>query len=571
MPLSRRDLLTLGGLTLAGATLAPTSTRAQAPKRGGTLSVRAWDPPHFDPMLTVSYKTHVALSFTHSRLLKHRAGPGVQPGTFPIEGDLAESWTQPNETTYVFKLRRGVRWHPKPPVNGRELTADDVVYSVERFLQVKGNANAYMLRAVDKVEAVDRHTVRFTLKEPFAWFLDMLANPLAVAIVAKECVEKFGDLKKPEAVVGTGPWMLDSYRPNVGMTFVRHPQYFVPGLPHIDRVELFVDEDNASRMAAFLTGKYDLGWEYQATINRTDWVQIKDTLKQRRPNLRTLEFPSNVMPHVSMRTDQPPFNDVRVRQAMSLALDRPAIIDSVYEGVGVVNPPVPAALREWTLPIDQLGEGARYYKHDPAEAKRLLAAAGHPNGFPMSLCFTDYGSTVAVDYAQLVVKNLREVGINAQDRPEGVRRVHRDVLLREVRLGGPRAPDALPRARQLPLRPVLPGRDEEPEPHQRPGRRGPPRPPAADARRGQAPRGRPRDPAPPRQAAVLRAAPLRHGDRRLGGRAQELRAEPRLRLRRAADGRVAGPVAGSRPARDRGARGCAATSPGACWSRSRRS
>ena len=414
MTLSRRDLLTLGGLTLAGATLAPTSIRAQTPKRGGTLSVRAWDPPHWDPMLTVSYKTHVALSFTHSRLLKHRAGPGVQPGTFPIEGDLAESWTQPNETTYVFKLRRGVRWHPKPPVNGRELTAEDVVYSVERFLQVKGNANAYMLRAVDKVEALDRHTVRFTLKEPFAWFPDMLANPLAVAIVAKECVEKFGDLKKPEAVVGTGPWMLDSYRPNVGMTFARHPQYFVPGLPHIDRVELYVDEDNASRMAAFLTGKYDLGWEYQGAINRTDWVQIKDTLKQRRPNLRVIEFPSNVMSHVSMRTDQAPFSDVRVRQAMSLAIDRQGIIDSVLEGVGVMNPPVPGALRDWSLPMDQLGEGARYYKHDPAEAKRLLAAAGHPGGFPMSLCFTDYGSTVMVDSAQLVVKYLRDVGINAR-------------------------------------------------------------------------------------------------------------------------------------------------------------
>ena len=66
-----------------------------------------------------------------------------------------------------------------------------------------------MLKSVDKVEALDKYTVKFTLKEPFAWFLDMLANPMAVAIVAKECVEKFGDLKKPEAVVGTGPWMLD--------------------------------------------------------------------------------------------------------------------------------------------------------------------------------------------------------------------------------------------------------------------------------------------------------------------------------------------------------------------------
>ena len=83
----------------------------------------------------------------------------------------------------------------------------------------------------------------------------MLANPHAVGIVARECVEKFGDLKKPEAVVGTGPWMLDSYRPNVGFTLVRNPAYFVSGLPYIDRVEAFVDEDNASRMAAFIAGQ----------------------------------------------------------------------------------------------------------------------------------------------------------------------------------------------------------------------------------------------------------------------------------------------------------------------------
>src|SRR5207249_3824648 len=197
-----------------------------------------------------------------SRLLKHKAGPQVQPGTFPLEGDLAESWTQPTETTYIFKLRRGVRWHAKPPVNGRELTAEDVVYTVERFLTLKGNANAYMLASVAKVEPLDRHTVKFTLKEPFAWFLDILANPMAVAIIPKECVEKFGDLKKPESVVGTGPWMLESYRPNVGMTFMRNPNYFIPGLPHVDRVEMFVDEDKASRIAAFLTGKYDLGTEF---------------------------------------------------------------------------------------------------------------------------------------------------------------------------------------------------------------------------------------------------------------------------------------------------------------------
>jgi len=364
--------------------------------------------------LTVSYKTHIAYSFTHSRLLKHKAGPAVQPGTFPIEGDLAESWSQPNETTYLFKLRKGIRWQSKPPVNGRELTAEDVVYSVERFRTVKGNANAYMLSSLDKVEAPDKHTVRLTLKEPYVWFLDMLANSHAVAIIAKECVEKFGDLKKPEATVGTGPWMLDSYRPNVGYTYVRNPGYFQPGLPYLDRVEVAVDEDNASRMAAFLAGKYDLGWEYQGVINRTDWLGLKDTLKQRRPRLQTAEYPNAVMNHISMRTDKAPFSDVRVRRAMSLAINRQEIIDAVYEGAAAMNPPVPAALKDWSVPFAQLGEGAQYYKHDPARARKLLAEAGHPNGFQATMDFTTYGSQILIDISQLVLKHLKDVGIDVK-------------------------------------------------------------------------------------------------------------------------------------------------------------
>jgi len=386
--LSRRDLLKWGSAGLAAAATAPTiwsPARAQSPKRGGTISLRLWDPPHWDPHLTISYKTHIAYSFTHNRLLKHKAGPGIPPGTFPIEGDLAESWTQPNETTYIFKLRKGVRWQNKPPVNGRELTADDVVYSVERFRTITGNANAYMLSSLDKVEAPDKYTVKFTLKEPYVWFLDMLANSHAVAIIAKECVEKFGDLKKPESAVGSGPWVLDSYRPNVGYTFVRNPSYFVTGQPYIERVEVAVDEDNASRMAAFIAGKYDLGWEYQGVINRADWVQLKDTLKQKRPRLQTVEYPNLVMQHISMRTDKAPFSDVRVRRAMSLAINRPAIIDAVYEGAGVLNPPVPAALKEWSVPMDQLGEGAQYYKFDLARARKLLAEAGYPNGFQANI------------------------------------------------------------------------------------------------------------------------------------------------------------------------------------------
>ena len=234
--LTRREFLaaTTAAAALAAAPSGAVAQAPQTPKRGGTLSIRAWDPPHFDQSMVHAYKTHVVISFTHSRLLKHRAGPIVRPGSLVIEGDLAESWTQPSDTTYVFKLRKGVRFHAKPPVNGRELTAEDVKYTFERMLTETGS-NASMYRSIAKVEAVDRYTVRFTLSEPFAWFLDMVASPMAGGIVARECVEKFGDLKKPEAVIGTGPWMLESYKPNVSITLVRNPAYFVVGLPYIDR------------------------------------------------------------------------------------------------------------------------------------------------------------------------------------------------------------------------------------------------------------------------------------------------------------------------------------------------
>ena len=416
MSLTRRELIIAAGLSAGGALVVPSIAAAQTPKRGGTLTVRMWDPPHFDFHAAggFSYKLHTLATYTHARLVKHRAGPSVTPGTFPLVPDLAESWTQPTDTTYIFKLRKGVKWQPKPPVNGREFTADDVVYSIQRFQTTTGNTNAYLLKAVDKVEAVDKHTVKFTLKEPYAWFLDILASPMVAAIVAKECVDKFGDLKKADSFVGLGPWMLESYRPNQGTTLVRNPNYYATGLPYIDKVEIVVDEDNASRISSFLAGKYDVGMENSTAINRTDWVQIKETALKRRPGLKTMEYGSNQMSHISMRTDQKPFSDVRVRHALSHAIDRQGIIDATLEGVGNINSAVPYGLKEWSLPVKELGEGAKYFKYDPAEAKRLLAAAGYPNGFQGSLCFTTYGSTVLVDQMQMLLKNLKDVGIDAK-------------------------------------------------------------------------------------------------------------------------------------------------------------
>src|SRR5207245_7627483 len=185
------------------------------------------------PHLTRNQRTHAVLSFVYSKLLQHKVGADVQPGTFIVEPDLAARWEAPYDRTYVFHLRQGVKWHNKPPVNGRELVAEDVKFTFDRFLTVEGNPERLLLEAVERVEVVDHYTVQFRLKEPFVWLLDTLASPLCTWIIAPEVVQKYGDLKKVETAIGTEPFLLERYEPNVKTVFRRHPEYFRPGLPYV--------------------------------------------------------------------------------------------------------------------------------------------------------------------------------------------------------------------------------------------------------------------------------------------------------------------------------------------------
>src|SRR2546425_5412918 len=423
MSLTRRDVLTQGAAVLGTSTLAPAfpllnpaTVHAQTPKRGGVFRIRGEDPVSgLDPHLVVNHhRIATNLSFTHSRLVRVRSGAQVKPGTMPIEPDLAESWTQPSETTYVFKLRKGVRWHNKPPVNGRELTAEDVKYTYERFLSVKGNPNRGMLEQVEKIEAVDRYTVKFTLSEPFAWFLDYLAATV-MWIVPREAVEKFGDLKKAEACIGTGPWMLERYDTNVRLTFVRNPDYFIPGLPHADGIEVVVDEDPSSRLAGWVAGKYDFAPEYGQCVRRLDL----DVARRRKPAVKTQDFIVLFGGITMMKLDREPFRDVRVRRALALASNwKEGLETNAWSlGNGAPNPTIPAALREWTIPITQLTpEGRRLYDQDLSEAKRLLAQAGFPTGLKVPLDATLGWSPDYVDLLQVVMRNWKEAGIETELR-----------------------------------------------------------------------------------------------------------------------------------------------------------
>lgn len=418
MDITRRDVLKLGGAAIASATagrLESEPAEAETPKRGGIFHIRGEDPIGFDPHLTFTFKTMTNLSFTHSRLIKVKAGASVRPGTTPLEGDLAESWTQAGDTTYLFKLRKGVRWHNKAPVNGRELTAEDVKYTYERFLTLKGNPSRGLLEPVDKVEALDPYTVRFTLKEPFAWFPNVLASTV-MWVIPKEAVEKFGDLKRAETCIGTGPWMLEHWEPNVRLTLVRNPNYFLPGLPYADGVEVTVDDDPSTRLANWLAGRYDFAPEYDMVVRRLDL----DAAKQRKPKLQTAEFTWLVGGITWMKLDQEPFKDIRVRRALALASSWKEILEtnafSMGKSHGVPNPAVPAAFKEWSIPISELPPDARqFYEQNLPEARRLLAEAGHPNGVkvPYEDTATVYGPDY-LDAVQVALKNWKAAGVDCE-------------------------------------------------------------------------------------------------------------------------------------------------------------
>ena len=222
----------------------------------------------------------------------------------------------------------------------------------------------------------DRYTVKFVLKEPFVWLVHMLANPAGAWIIVPEVVQQFGDLKTPESAIGTGPFLLERYEPNVKTVFKRNPDYFLKDQPSIDGVEWLVLDDDSTGLAMYRTGQIDCGpWHWWA-VRQADL----EALQKSHPQLRYRDFLSNVTTALYMRTDQAPFNDVRVRRAISHAVHRQEII----EAVSIRGEPTPAIARgatEWSLPIDQLGAGAKYYQYDPKEAKRLLTDAGLPKGF----------------------------------------------------------------------------------------------------------------------------------------------------------------------------------------------
>ena len=342
------------------------------------------EPAGFDPCLNTAHASIRVHKQMFSRLLWEDANLDLRP-------DLAERWTEGPGNTYTFFLRRGVKFH-----NGREMKAADVVYSYERMKDpnIGSVARSYFAK-VDKIEALDDYTVRFTLSGPDATFLSYTTSVYS-AIVPKEVIEEYGDLNNHP--IGTGPFKLKERIPGNRVVLERNPDYFIPGEPKLDTLTFVIMPDDSARLNALRTGAVHLAFLPASSLplvrgNRD--IVVKDFL--------TANYD-----YLGFNLTEPPFNDVRVRQAISLLIDRQELIDVNYDGYAEITGPVPVSMRKYAIDV----RNNEFYKPDLNRAKALLAAAGYPNGFDMKI--TAGITKQTTDNAQIIVSQLAKANIRAE-------------------------------------------------------------------------------------------------------------------------------------------------------------
>ncbi len=411
---NRREFLKRTGLAGAGLTalaVGATRTRVSAgpapypewipastkpPKRGGTITrASSWDPPVLDSRLTQSIGLYQFLGLVQNRLIRYTfADETNNPGDLTLKGDLAESWqSSPDYRVWTFKLRQGVKWQNVAPTNGRELVAADVKYCFEAY--AKEGVQSFNFQEVEAVETPDKYTLRVHLQTPNVFLPQNLAEPIAV-IFPREVLEEDGDLKK--RTIGTGPFILKEHTRKVRIVLARNPDYFDKGRPYLDEYVILSTPDDATRKAAFRSGQSDILW--LASPGEVE------TIRKTTPATVTQAYHNTLAPFgVALAQDRPPFNDVRVRRAISMAIDRQKQVDTVFEGHGIIGWGVPYIYYQDKPPTAaQLGP---WWQYRPAEAKKLLAEAGHPNGFSTTLFYYEYFPQMT-SQVQLVQQDLKK-------------------------------------------------------------------------------------------------------------------------------------------------------------------
>ncbi|MBI2907147.1 MAG: hypothetical protein HYX92_05765 [Chloroflexi bacterium] len=317
-----------------------------------------------------------------------------------IVPDLVEKWEQPSDVAYVLHLRQDIRFHDNPTMKGRQFTAEDVKYSIQRMATDDPKFfNRWKFEVVTNIEVLDIRTVKLTLREPAAPFMYFMAQPTNY-MVGREAVEKFGDLAREEA--GTGPFYLKSWTEKVSYKLAKNPNYFVKGIPYFNEVNVVFVPDPASRLAAFRSG-------------RADYTQVSFTdlgaLKRTNPGITSASLPTDQV-FMAFHPNKSPFNDQRVRRAFSLAIDRQALIDVVMEGQAELAGPIYGVAASWRLPVDEV---KRLYRPDVAQARKLMADAGYPGGFPLDVKVSSSRKD-SLESITVVAQQLKQIGVEIKQQ-----------------------------------------------------------------------------------------------------------------------------------------------------------
>jgi peptide/nickel transport system substrate-binding protein len=377
------------------AAAAPTAgpTAAAASPAGGEIVVgKDQEAPGLDPATNPAQAAVRVFDLMYSRLT--RLDPQMRP-----QPDLATNWDiSPDGKTYTFHLRQGVKFH-----NGRELTSADVKYTYERILDPTTASIAQSFFApIDHVDAPDSYTVVVVLKEANTPFLANTAATWA-GIVAKEIVDaNNGSLNKVDA--GSGPFMLQEWTPDTRTVLVRNPNYYVPGQPAADKITFLIMPDENARIAALRTGNIQFTSLSSAGA---------DTLSSD-SSVKVVEGPTLTYTYLGMNVARAPFDKPQVREAISYAVDRNEVINSVFRGHARETGPVPAAMADWASDLGQFDT----YTPNLDKAKQLMADAGVSNVKTTMIAMSTL--SYQMDAAQVVRAQLLKIGIDAEVQPQEV-------------------------------------------------------------------------------------------------------------------------------------------------------
>jgi peptide/nickel transport system substrate-binding protein len=374
---------------------------AETPVRGGTLRRGTWlNVLGIDPHIEVSVGLYMMTSvYTYLG--------GFQMADQKFYPIFAESVEQPSPTEFSFKLRKGVKFQNVAPVSGREVTAQDVLYSLERFRDLpQAQNNDFFKSVVSKMEAVDPYSLKISTKQPYAESLSEIGG-VQKAIVAREAVEKFGDLS--QNAIGAGPYTLEEYVKGERTVLKRNPDYFDKNVAFPDMIRWTTILDQSTLLAAYKNDQIDVGaGPYEGTLlTKLDYEDL-----QKNKALNNLKLPALHYGSLGVNASVKPFDDKRVRQALWVGLDRAQFIDKVHQGEGAPMGVLNGGLDFWALSQDDLKP---YVGPDVKKAKDLLSAAGYPNGFEFELD-TSGGVQLYIDYLEVLVPELKKLGITAKPR-----------------------------------------------------------------------------------------------------------------------------------------------------------